>query len=67
MFSVSTLRESTPQGYFITGYDIGTATVELEEYSKCFTNHTHRTLLAIQLQCDGKTQTTRYTQTSQCM
>jgi len=69
MFSVPNLCESIPHGYFITGYDIGTTAAELKEYIEYFVNPTHRpltdkTLLAIQLQCDGNAMMTQYTQTS---
>jgi len=72
MFAVSNWCESIPHGYFITGYNIGTTAAELKEYSKCFVNLTQRpltdrTLLAIQLQCDGNAMMTRYTQTSHWM
>jgi hypothetical protein len=65
-FAIPNLRESIPHGYYITGYNIGTAAVELKEYSKGFVNLTHRpltdkTLLVIQLQRDGNAMTTQYT------
>jgi hypothetical protein len=71
MFSVSNLLESIPNGYFITGYDIGTTAVELKKY-KCFINHTQKPLrdmmlLVLQLQCDGNALMTQNTQTSHWM